>query len=137
MLFYLAGYIHSCQNNTQEAKANFSSGLKLVHKQVGNHELMCHMLNTLSMIHLDRGDVHGAQQMLDSCYVMAKHSGDIVAILGSLSAMEKLCMGEHMQEKVSGIQACSKLQQGVFQQNVHEAIDSGVHGVIENWDLGR
>lgn len=107
-----------------------------MHRQVGNHELMCNMLNVLSVIHLDRGDIPGAQQMLDSCYTLAKHCGDIVAVLGSFSTMEKLYKSNQMQDKLGAVQSLRKMEKKILLQNTQKAIDSDMHGLIEHWDLG-
>lgn len=73
--------------NLIDAKSCLSNALLSNQDYIKNNELMYQILNKLSLVHLDHGDIINAQQMGISSYTLSKSANDICGLIGSLKVI--------------------------------------------------
>ena len=107
-----------------EAKARLTQALKPAHTGIGNHQLVCQLLNYMSMFQLEGGDIDGAQQMQISSFTLAKNAHDLPSQIGALSAMEHMYSKRCQDDRVNGTIAYREKKEAQLLAAVQQATKS-------------
>lgn len=97
---FASGLLQMKQHNLQEARTRLANGLKLTHKQLGNHQLVSQYLTVLGSLALALHDTGQARDILKSSLTLAKALHDIPTQIGVLSELTALYreLGESSKE---------------------------------------
>lgn len=90
LVLFASGILQKKQHNLQEARTRLATGLKITHKQLGNHQLVSQYLTVLGNLAVAMHDTTQARDILKSSFTLAKSLHDIptqVAVLSELRAM--------------------------------------------------
>lgn len=90
LVLFASGILQKKQHNLQEARTRLATGLKITHKQLGNHQLVSQFLTVLGSLAIAMRDTTQARDILKSSLTLAKSLHDIptqVAVLSELRAM--------------------------------------------------
>eukprot|EP00249_Psilotum_nudum_P021173 c28002_g1_i1 orf=52-2076(+) len=89
-VLFASGLLQMKQHNLQEARARLANGLKLTHKQLGNHQLVSQYLTVLGSLALALHDTGQACDILKSSLTLAKALHDTPTQIGVLSELTAL-----------------------------------------------
>lgn len=89
-VWFASGLLQMKQHNLQEARIRLANGLKLTHKQLGNHQLVSQFLTVLGSLALALHDTGQALDILKSSLTLAKTLHDIPTQIGVLSELTAL-----------------------------------------------
>lgn len=90
LVLFASGILQRKQHNPQEARTRLATGLKITHKQLGNHQLVSQYLTVLGSLAIAMHDTTQARDILKSSFTLAKSLHDIptqVTVLSELKAM--------------------------------------------------
>ncbi|KAJ7563492.1 hypothetical protein O6H91_03G112700 [Diphasiastrum complanatum] len=77
VVLFASGLLQMKQHNLQEARTHLASGLRLTHKQLGNHQLVSQYLTVLGSLALAMHDFGQAREILKSSLTLSKALHDI------------------------------------------------------------
>lgn len=99
-VWFASGLLQMKQHNLQEARTRLANGLKLTHKQLGNHQLVSQYLTVLGSLALALHDTGQALDILKSSLTLAKALHDIPTQIGVLSELTALyrALGDSLKE---------------------------------------
>lgn len=90
LVLFASGVLQKKQQNLQEARTRLATGLKITHKQLGNHQLVSQYLTVLGSLAIAMHDTTQARDILKSSFTLAKSLHDIptqVTVLSELRDM--------------------------------------------------
>eukprot|EP00803_Ostreobium_quekettii_P002912 evm.model.scf_401.8 EVM.evm.TU.scf_401.8 scf_401:42858-46539(+) len=131
-----AAYMNLLQGHTVEAKTLLTRVLKPAHHGVGNHQLVCQLLNHMSAFQLEIGDIDGAQQMQISSLTLAKNSHDLPSQIGALAAMEDMYRKRRQEDKMKAtIEYRQKKEKQLKEAVQKAAANNSQHLMIAGWNV--
>ena len=132
----MAGYLNFLQGDTAEAKARLTRALRPAHTGIGNHQLVCQLLNYMSVFQLESGDIDGAQQMQVSSFTLSKNAHDLPTQIGALSAMEGMYSKRCQDDKLNGTVAYREKKEAQILLAVQKATsDNSQQRFIADWQV--
>ncbi|XP_024528762.1 sister chromatid cohesion protein SCC4 [Selaginella moellendorffii] len=90
LVLFASGLLQMKQHNPQEARTRLANGLKLTHKQLGNHQLVSQYLTVLGSLALAIHDTSQALDILKSSFTLAKALHDVSGQIGVLTELTAL-----------------------------------------------
>lgn len=136
-VWFASGLLQMKQHNLQEARTRLANGLKLTHKQLGNHQLVSQYLTVLGSLALALHDTGQARDILKSSLTLAKALHDIPTQIGVLSELTALYreLGESSKEIENSEYEGKKMEE--FKKRIDAAQSSTHHLPLLKFGIDR
>ncbi|KAG0591394.1 hypothetical protein M758_1G168900 [Ceratodon purpureus] len=137
LVLFATGILQKKQHNLQEARTRLATGLKITHKQLGNHQLVSQYLTVLGSLAIEMHDTTQARDILKSSFTLAKSLRDIptqVTVLSELRAMFRDA-GEAGKETEHAEAEGKKLEE--LHRRIEEAQATPYHAPLLQYGLYR
>ncbi|KAK9829739.1 hypothetical protein WJX72_007604 [[Myrmecia] bisecta] len=90
------------RRNDDLGNTRLTKALKFAHANLGNHQLVAQVLNLLTPLQLQKGDLSGAENMLASGFTLSKSLFDLPSQITTLRLVQDICVRKGDTDKQAG-----------------------------------
>lgn len=123
----VGGLILLRQDDSTGARLLLTKALKQAHSLVGSGQFVGQILNCLAPVQQMRQDHSGAMQMLESAATLLKSTKDLMSLVTTLVAMEKLYIAMKQEDKAASCRQYLEKKNAELTKRLQSVHSSGAH----------